>query len=411
MHPYVGLLRTRNFRYFWVGRSIAAVGQWMTHLAVVVFINRVLGTAAAVSLVFGTGIAASLVMLPVAGTLADQVNRRRLIILSDLGVALVFTVLSILQQPALVYAAVFVGGCLKRFADPPTKSILPMLLERGQLRAGNSLLGITYSGALLAGSAIGSFLLSHGANPSVLFLLNGACHLFAAVCTILISVPLHQDTPRGTISRHSLGAFLRAMWSAVPALAAVSPAMRTVATYSIMNAGAGAVNAVLVLVVARFGGASDADVGYVVSAQAAGMMVGSHLLSMVRTTWSLEAVFCGAIAGSGLALVLFSLIPTFLPGLVAYTLVGVFDGIVETAYPTILQSYLPTAVLGRSFGLAEVVTYVCLLVGTSVAGTCADRHGPQNIVLFAGLAIVAVGLVGGLLPLKNGPSGSAVREG
>ena len=166
MTGFAGLLRSnRNYRYTWIGQVVSEVGDHYNNIAVfsLVLANTRSGLVVA-GILLARGFA---VMLggPIAGVLLDRMDRKRLMITSDL-VRAVIALLFIFGIPAgrtgLLY---LLSGCLM-FASPFFTSgraaILPSIASKDELHTANSLTQLTQwttlvIGAFLGGTSVAGF--------------------------------------------------------------------------------------------------------------------------------------------------------------------------------------------------------------------------------------------------------------
>src|SRR5919109_2663470 len=86
-------LRHRNYRLFFGGQSVSLVGTWITRVATSWLVYRLTGSELLLGLVGFCGQIPTLVLTPLAGVLVDRIDRRRLLIVTQ--------VLSLLQSALL----------------------------------------------------------------------------------------------------------------------------------------------------------------------------------------------------------------------------------------------------------------------------------------------------------------------
>ena len=165
MWPKGGLWRHPDFLKLWSAETISQFGSQVTGLALPLVAIITLGVSAFEVALLGVIEFAPfiLVSLP-AGVWVDRMQRRPILIVGDLGravllstipIAYAFDALTIWQ----LYIVGFAFGVLTVFFDVAYQSYLPALVERTQLVDGNSKLEISRSGAQLAGPAIAGVLI------------------------------------------------------------------------------------------------------------------------------------------------------------------------------------------------------------------------------------------------------------
>ena len=159
-----GLWRHRDFRNLWAAETISQFGSQIDDLALGLVAIIVLEASAFEVAVYGTlnFLPFILFTLP-AGVWVDRLPRKPILVIGDLGrFAVLMTIPIAYVADALtlwqLYAVAFLTGVFTVFFDVAYQSYLPSLVEREQLREGNSKLEISRSTAQLAGPGLGGVL-------------------------------------------------------------------------------------------------------------------------------------------------------------------------------------------------------------------------------------------------------------
>ena len=97
---YVNLVRTnRSFRYLWYGQIISLLGDWFNLIASATLIGELTNSGLAVGGLFVVRMLAPFVVSPFAGVAADRTNRKHLLILADVGRAVVVMGFLLVRRP------------------------------------------------------------------------------------------------------------------------------------------------------------------------------------------------------------------------------------------------------------------------------------------------------------------------
>ena len=147
------------FRRLWLGNTLSRTGSAMTGYAVGLQVFELTGSTAAVG---GLGLAGFLPLVLIAlpgGTLADRVDRRRLVVATTAGQAAVSAALLALTaagRPSLwaLYALVAAGAGLSAVADPARQALIPGLVPRERLAAAMAVNRAGFQFVLIAGPAL-----------------------------------------------------------------------------------------------------------------------------------------------------------------------------------------------------------------------------------------------------------------
>lgn len=168
------VLRNRNFRLLWIGEGISLLGDQFYLIALPWLVLSLTGDALAVGTVLAAaGIPRALFML-VGGALTDRFTPRRLMSTSNLARMILTALLAVLVTTNLIqlwmlYVSALLFGLVDAFFFPAQTSMVPKLLDKEQLQAGNAMIHGTaqlslFVGPLLAGATIS--LLDSGATHS-----------------------------------------------------------------------------------------------------------------------------------------------------------------------------------------------------------------------------------------------------
>jgi MFS family permease len=195
---------SRPFRRLWVGTGISAIGSQITAVAIPYQVYRDTGSTFVVGLL---GIAALVPLLVVplyGGAVADAVDRRKLLLLSDVALALVTVGLlanSLLADPSIpvLFGAELLGTAAYCFQSPTRNALTPSLVPPEKLTAALAIDDVVFTLARTAGPAVGGLLIA-------LVGLSGAFALdlltFGAsfiVIWLLPSLPASPDVDRPSL--------------------------------------------------------------------------------------------------------------------------------------------------------------------------------------------------------------------
>src|SRR5918993_2173512 len=379
------LLRNARFLRLWIGQGTSFVGDAVSMVALVVLVVQITGSASAV----GGALVARLlptIASPVAGVLADRLDRRIVLVASDLARAVLVLGLVFARDLATIYVLVFLMGLARTVFNPTIRAAFPSVVGGGDLTRANALIGGTFSTSIMLGPALGGLLVA-GIGVEAAFLADAATYLISAV--LLSTVPLPRP-PRESEEDES---FVRELRSGFGYLigAPVPLAIVLGAFFTILTINA-TVPAEVFLAKETFG-AGDAGYGLLVGLWGGGMVLGSALMAVLGGRTNLVFLYFLSIFVGALALVGTGLAPVFVLALGALTVEGAATGIDNVATDTILQKRVPDAFLGRVFSIRFLGYSVGEALAYLAGGLLVDAVGPRSTYIFAGIATAAVGLL------------------
>ena len=160
MNEYLELLKKRpDFRNLWLASVVSLLGDWFNTIASVMIVNRYTETDLAISWILIAKTLPRFFLGPLAGVLADRVNRKWVMFTSDIlraGIVLSFLFVDRAERVWLIYALTVAQFMVASFFEPASSAILPGLVEgENELVTANVLGSITWSAMLTLGAAVG----------------------------------------------------------------------------------------------------------------------------------------------------------------------------------------------------------------------------------------------------------------
>lgn len=156
---YLELIRgNHNFRNLWLGQVISMLGDWFDLIASASLLSYLTGSGLAIGGLFVVRMLAPFLVSPLAGVLADRLDRKKLLIATDLlrgVVVLGFLFVRTPEQVWLLYAVTAVQLALSGFFFPTRNAIIPDIVTRAELGAANTISTTTWAVMLSLGAAIG----------------------------------------------------------------------------------------------------------------------------------------------------------------------------------------------------------------------------------------------------------------
>jgi MFS family permease len=377
------LLKNIRFLQLWVGQGISFMGDAVSMVALVILVVQITGSASAVG---GALVARLLPTLasPLAGVLADRLDRRVVLVASDLVRAVLVLGMVFARDLVVLYALAFLLGAARTFFNPTIRAAFPSVVGEGDLTRANALVSGTYSVSITVGPALGGLLVAT-VGVDTAFVLDAVTYLISAALLSLIPLPRPQGSEDAALVRELRSGFGYLLRAHLP-LGIVLGAFLTVLATDIT------VPAEVFLAKETFG-AGDAGYGLLVSLWGGGMVLGSALIAVLGDRANLVFLYFLGIFAWALALAGTGLSPTFVLALAALTVAGVSNGMDNVVTDTILQKRVPDALLGRVFSVRFLSYSVAETLAYFAGGMIVDAIGSRYTYLLAGIATALAGLV------------------
>jgi MFS family permease len=306
------------------------------------------------------------------GAIADRLDRKRMVVVVNVGraivlVTLVATIVSGTVTIAVVLVALFVLGTAETFADAASSTLIPSLVARDDLGIANARMqGAFVLMNQLVAPPIGAFLFAIG--TALPFATNAAAFALGA---LLVSRVVTSSRERPT-ERGGLGA---EMVEGVRWLMAHTP-MRTLAlTIFTFNVTYGAAWSVLVLYARDRLGMNEVGFGLLTTAVAIGGVVGTVSYGRLERRFSLGDIMrVGLLIETATHLVL-GLTTSAAVALAMLVVFGAHASVWGTTSTVVRQRAVPDELLGRVGGVYRVAIMGGLVIGTPIGGLLARTFG------------------------------------
>ena len=401
------LLSNARFLRLWIGQGASFVGDAVSMVALVVLVVEITGSASAV----GGALVARLlptIASPLAGVIADRVDRRVVLVASDLARAVLVLGLVFARDLATIYVLVFLMGLARTVFNPTVRAAFPSVVGGGDLTRANALISGTFSTSIMVGPALGGLLVA-SIGVDAAFLADAVTYLVSAILlsTVPLPHPRRESAEEAGFVRELRSGFGYLLGARVP-LAIVVGAFLTILT---INA---TVPAEVFLAKETFG-AGDVGYGLLVSLWGGGMVLGSAMMAVLGNRINLVLLYFLSIFVGASALVGTGLAPAFILALGALTVEGAATGIDNVATDTILQKRVPEAFLGRVFSIRFLGYSAGEALAYPLGGLLVDTVGPRSTYILAGIATAAAGLLVLLamitIPIKGREQADRVPRG
>lgn len=294
------LWRQREYMLLWSGQVASTLGGSASGIVVPLLVLAMTGSASAAGIASALGIVPYIVLSLPVGVLVDRWHRQRVMVVCDIGRALACGVLvSALLMDALtlplLYAVVIVQGICMVFFNLAEVAALPRVVATAQLPQAIAQNQAGHSGAAIVGPALGTWMLQQGGR-SLPFVADALGHLVSAWCVWRLRTPLAStqaaDTHRNLRAEMAVG--LRWLWQ--------QPLVRRIAVITSLSNFVMAAAPLLVIVLAKDFGASEAQIGLVFSAGGLGGLLGALAGGWFARRFSFGQVIAGVLAVQALML-------------------------------------------------------------------------------------------------------------
>jgi dTMP kinase len=385
-----GVLSVKPFRRLWTALSLSSLGDWLSILALTVLAATLTGKhtagqsttgalaaqSAAVSGVWIATLLPALLFGPLAGAIADRLDRRMTMIIGDVVRGLLFLSIPLFPNLTWIYVAKFLAGCASVFWTPATNASIPNLVPRDKLERANQLsLLTTYGTAPVAAGLFSVLALVSEAlgrispyfrtnNVDLALYINAASYAISALTIFMIrEIPKRQAS--GKISVPSAAKSIWEGWKLIgktPVLRGISLGMVGAFT------GAGVVVGLGYPYITGTLHGGSAGWGLVFAAIFVGLALGMVPASRLVKDFSRRRLFGLSIVGAAIPLALIGLVPNLIIVTLLVAIIGALAGIAYSTGFTIIGLEVDDDTRGRTFAFFQSATQVILFVLIAISG-------------------------------------------
>lgn len=383
--PRPGVLRHRNFALFWFSLVISHSGTWMQIMVVGWLTDEMTQSAFWVGMVAAAR-GVPMVVLPFfGGVVADRMDRRTLLWITQVSQALLGLILAIVVAADVAqvwhFAVIAMLASIAGAFDQPTRqAIVPALVPREDLRKAIALHAVVFTGGALLGPAIAGLLVPVIGAAGVLFI-NAASTLPVFVALALLNLPPFKPRPREAVLKSVRDGLRFAFSRELIVLVLLVSAVASLFGRSFQQLAPVFAREVLF--------ADVTGLGWLIAAPGLGSVIGAFVVASANWLPANGRLAGIAVAGYLAALVGFAVSTSLGLSLVLLVLVGLLITVFSACVRTMLQLEATEAYYGRVMSL-NTITFIGLSpVGALVIGSIAESVGIQTATLI-GAAVVAM---------------------
>ena len=390
-------LRHREFRLLWAGQAATAMAMWMDQVARGWLIYELTNSPVQLGLVHGVQAIPILVLSPIAGSIADRYPRKQQVVVAQVLAGVMYAVLALLImtgsiQPWHVYAAAFGIAIVQTFHQPARAAMVADAVPSDHLTNAIGLTSIMFNVARSTGPALAGVLIATHGTASC-YAVQVGCYLLAIVWTL----GLRPDASATTNLRDraapvaSFGQSIVEGWAFSWRNGAVRAGLLIMMCASFFIVPF----TTLLPVFARdLLGVGATGQGGLLTAMGLGALVSAVLLASCGDRLPRGILMLAGVTAYGLSVVAFAASSSFRLSLGLMTLVGLAHVSSHALVQTVIQTYSPSALRGRTMAIFHMSSVV-LTLGSMLSGTLAALVGAR-------WAVASMGAMGALLTLAIG---------
>ena len=382
--PYAAL-RYSEFRLLLVGRFVTAFGNQM--LSVAVGWELWLRTHST----FALGMVGLVQVIPVillsllAGHVADQYNRKRIVVITQLLLGLCslgLAILSYVEGPlVLIYMCLLGIGIARAFNDPASSTLIPQTIPPEMYTSAATWSSSSWQVASIVGPAVAGLTAAVLPKVTVIYLFDVvAAIIFLVLINMINGRPMALSRKSPTME--SLAEGLRFMRSSKVILAAI-----TLDMFAVLFGGAVTLLPVFATDILHVGAQG---LGLMRAAPSIGSLIMAFALTHLPAFKQAGKTLLWAVAGFGVATIIFGISTYFWLSMIMLLVLGALDNISVIIRGTLIMTRTPDEMRGRISAVNSIFIGVSNELGGFESGLAASLMGPILSVVMGGILTVIV---------------------
>jgi MFS family permease len=389
-------LKHRNFRVYWLGFVTSVSGMQMFLVVQAWLVFDLTGSALQLGFLALARALPAMVLGLVGGVFADKVDKRRLLMATTSGIAVIYLVLATLTLTGVVQvwhvlAAVFLVGGLQAFDQPSRQAIFPNLIDRKDMMSAVALNSTVHPGTRIFAPLVAGIMIDYIGVPQMgaaiaIYVVAGSYAIFSYMLFRVHLPPMERAGGNSGLQDFKDG--IRYIL--------LRPVFRLLILTSFVNAFFGMASVTLMPVFASdlLGDASGSAISLLFSATGIGglmgALIGGSLGGMRRKGW----LIIGGASFYGGLLIAFALSPWYGLALVLIWLASVCLQIFTVTAQSTLHTLVPNEYRGRVMGIWGMTHSVMQPMGGLVMGVAASVAAASAVVAVGGSVVALFGLLG-----------------
>lgn len=381
-----------RFLMIWAGQLISGIGSGLTAFALGAYVFQLTGSATIYSMILLAAFLPSLLLKPIGGTLADRMNRRKLMIIGDFGsaIGIIFIITMMwmgVKNLWIIYFGTIVSSIFVALQNPAYKASVTDLVDKEFYTKASGLLQLSESAKFLIAPIIAGFMLRIMDIKEIL-MIDSATFLIA-IFTVFLIKPTFTESKKAGAAQHFLGDFVEGFRY----LLTKKGIMLLISIISLVAFFIGLLQALLGPMILSVSHPQIFGISQTISTT--GMLLGSAFIGIFGKSNRKIRLLSFSLVFNGLFFALLGLSAN----IIVITLFGFLFFIalplVNTSLDVLVRSSVDNNMQGRIWSIVSLISQLGMAISFSIAGYLAD-HIFNPLLQPNGLLASSVGMIIGI---------------
>lgn len=386
------VLANRSFLALWVGQLVSRAGDNFATVAALALVNQLSGSPMVIGLLALCTTLPPLFFGLVGGVFADRVDRRILMIASDVIRGVIVLLMLAVRRPEhipLLYIGAFGLATVGAFFYPARNASIPHLVDEQHLMAANGLIQASELIALIFGAATAGFLVGY-LGSDFAFLFDGGTYFFSAATLLTIHIPFNPPPERSRTT-------LRTLWDQMREGLGYIRSNRTLRHLMPVTAvgtlGFGAIIVLGLTYVTTVLKVGPQGLGLIYACQGLGVILGGMLIGQISERLPVHWLVAICMGLLGISIIGFAWSPHLGMVFLCTIAIGLSLVSVQASLNTLTQVLVPDEGRGRVASALSMVIGASTSASTALSGAFGSLFGVRSVFMVAGGICIVTGVV------------------
>jgi len=354
------LLKNKKFISLLFAESVSLIGDRIVAIALIMLVYDITKSATAVSILMMLKAFPALLFGSIAGGIADRLNKKWVMILSNVAQGLLVLLIPISNTLSVIYGVYLIMSTANQLFIPARFATIPELVLKKSLMSANSLFSIAYVGTLAFGPAIGGFLInSYGLN--IAFYVDAFTFFIPAIVILFLNIP-HVPYDKNTKK-----SFFKDLKEGFQFIKDDSQLMLALILSAVGYLGIGAMSVLGIVLAEEILNLGANGYGIMMSSMGVGLLIGAIFSGKLEKKYSKINL---SVAGNIIAGIMIAFLPytTKLYIAIIITMIMGFGTVLIQISSNTLFQLTPKKVRGKVVGVSQSLMGASSLLAMGLAG-------------------------------------------
>jgi DHA3 family macrolide efflux protein-like MFS transporter len=386
----VNAFRNRNFRALWVGQLLSQIGDNFVIVAILLLISTLTGSPLALGMLAVTATLPQIFLGLIGGVFVDRLNRKLVMVVSDIVRGLVVLALLFVQradQLYILYIVSFVMVTVGLFFNPARNAVIPNIVSGEILLTANALMQASQIISVILGASIAGLLIGW-LGPGFAFVFDSLSFGVSAATIATMAIPPVNSNPGKPKGR----VIWNEMVEGLLFIKYSSRLLHVMMTTAIATLGFGAITVLGLIYLGQVLGIGPEGFGLLYAFQGLGVVIGGVIIGRFAYNLGINWIAGGCMVILGLAIIAFAVAPNYPLVLVAVAIIGLSIVVARAALTTLTQRLVPDEKRGRVESAVTMAIGASTSVSMALSGVFGNLLGVQAVLIAAGAITILAGV-------------------